>query len=273
MDFNEAEARFRELQQRRQRGERMNHAVYEEQLRQLAVCHEGVWWEIDPRTSRWKYFDGARWLDGAPPGRATSLTRALPSSPPWDKTTLAEQRSTQPNRQLGLAGDGPLPTLAPPREKRISLGYVRRTRQDERGRIAVPLVIGGIIALFCIIVFLGGRFLFGALIPTSTPMGTRLAFPTSTLQPTMVRMPTPAPTPLSVLAQVIESRVNVRLGPSLNDKIVDRVQKGDLVTLIGRNADSTWYQVMIASRTEPAWIFGETLEITSGNPNDLPVAD
>ena len=273
MDFSEAEARFRELQQRHQRGERMNPAAYEEQLKQLAVCHEGVWWEIDPQTSRWMYFDGARWLEGAPPGRTTSLVSAVPGSPSRSKPTLAEQRSTQPSTRLGLTGNKPLPTLAPPREKRISLGYGRRTRQNERGRIAVPLMIGGMILLFCIIVFLGGRFLLGAVTPPSTPLGTRLTFPTSTPQPTMVRMPTPAPTPIPVLAQVIESRVNVRLGASLNDRIVDRVQKGDRITLIGRNADGTWYQVMIAGRTEPAWVFGETLEIASGNPNDLPIVD
>ena len=62
MNFDEAEARFRELQSRVQRGEAISRAEYEEQVSQLAVQdRNGVLWEINPRTGKWMYFDGAEW--------------------------------------------------------------------------------------------------------------------------------------------------------------------------------------------------------------------
>jgi hypothetical protein len=75
-----------------------------------------------------------------------------------------------------------------------------------------------------------------------------------------------------VLAKVIETRVNVRNGPSTKNKIISSVKRNDQITLVGRNADSTWFQVNIAGAAEPGWVFGETLQMVSGDPNTLPVA-
>jgi hypothetical protein len=79
MTFDEAEARFRELQARVQRGEPISRAEYEDQVSQLAVQDDrGVLWEINPRTGKWMYFDGAEWVGGIPPGRDTSTVMPLP---------------------------------------------------------------------------------------------------------------------------------------------------------------------------------------------------
>ncbi len=82
MNFDEAEARFRELQARVQRGEAISRAEYEDQVSQLAVQDDrGVLWEINPRTGKWMYFDGAEWVGGTPPGRDTSTVMPLPRAP------------------------------------------------------------------------------------------------------------------------------------------------------------------------------------------------
>ena len=74
MNFEEAEAKFRQLQARVQRGEPISRAEYEDQVSQLAVQDDnGVLWEINPRTGKWMYFDGAEWVAGAPPGHDSSL--------------------------------------------------------------------------------------------------------------------------------------------------------------------------------------------------------
>src|SRR5512147_1899293 len=73
MTFEEAEAKFRQLQARVQRGEAISRAEYEDQVSLLSVTDDnGVLWEINPRTGKWMYFDGAEWVSGSPPGHDTS---------------------------------------------------------------------------------------------------------------------------------------------------------------------------------------------------------
>ncbi len=73
MTFDEAERKFRELQARVQRGEPISRADYEAMVAELAVQDDrGVLWEINPRTGKWMYFDGAEWVVGRPPGRDQS---------------------------------------------------------------------------------------------------------------------------------------------------------------------------------------------------------
>ena len=82
MTFDEAEARFRELQARVQRGEAISRVEYEDQVSQLAVQDDrGVLWEINPRTGKWMYFDGAEWVGGTPPGRDNSTVMPVPRGP------------------------------------------------------------------------------------------------------------------------------------------------------------------------------------------------
>lgn len=142
----------------------------------------------------------------------------------------------------------------------------------------VPLAIGAVVLLMCaVVLFVGGRFALSVLGPAAaTP--TRIASvptPTNTPIPTVVRLPTQPPVPPSpvpVIAKVIERSVNIRQGPGTQNKVIGSLKKDNTISLIGRNADSTWYQVTIAGSANPGWVFGETLQITAGSPSALPVA-
>jgi uncharacterized protein YgiM (DUF1202 family) len=74
-----------------------------------------------------------------------------------------------------------------------------------------------------------------------------------------------------VIAKVIEKTVNVRATPSTKAKVIGSLKKDNQVSLIGRNEIGDWYQVNIAGAAEPGWVFGETLQIVSGDPKALPV--
>jgi len=76
-----------------------------------------------------------------------------------------------------------------------------------------------------------------------------------------------------VIATVIEQRVNLRAAPSTQAKIIGKLDNGNQITLIGRNKNGDWYQVMLAGATEPGWVFGETLQIANGDPNGLPIVE
>jgi hypothetical protein len=319
MNFEEAEARFRELQARVQRGEAISRAEYEEQVSQLAVQdRNGVLWEINPRTGKWMYFDGAEWVSGTPPGHDTSAVIPIPGRgaaepsapspfavpsapppPPPPQSSLASAPPPVPPRPVTpptasapatksspeslkpyvrpkdrQAAPPPRPAGAPPGEKPPRTSPLAMFGPN---REWIPLAIGAAVLLLCaILLFVGGNFALGALGGTK-PTPTRTLVPTlpATAVPTVVRLPTqppPTATPAPVLAQVIEAKVNVRSGPSTKDKIISSLKKNDQLTLVGRNADNTWYQINIAGAAGPGWVFGETLHIVSGDPNTLPVA-
>ena len=336
MNFDEAEARFRELQSRVQRGEAISRAEYEEQVSQLAVQdRNGVLWEINPRTGKWMYFDGAEWVSGTPPGHDTSAVIpmqggrgaaapnasgpapvAAPSAPP-PSAAISTPPSSSPAPMKPVAAPVPPrpvtpPNAAPPATARTSpeslKPYVRpqdklggppsppagsppgsASRQARSSPLAmfgpnrewVPLAIGAVVLLLCaILLFVGGQFAIGAFGGTgSKPTSTRaiVVVPTlpATAVPTRVALPTlppPTATPAPVLAKVIEKTVNVRNGPTTKNKVVSSLKQNNQITLVGRNSDSTWFQVNIAGQTEPGWVFAQTLQIASGDPNSLPVA-
>lgn len=87
----------------------------------------------------------------------------------------------------------------------------------------------------------------------------------ATLAPKQIATPPP------VVAKVIEQRVNLRAAPSTDAGIVGKADKNAQFTLLGRSQDSKWYQVTLAGKTDPAWVFADTLQIVSGDPAALPV--
>ena len=105
--------------------------------------------------------------------------------------------------------------------------------------------------------------------PTAAPphvLATEPPLPAATQpKPTATAAPTAAP----VTAKVTENVVNLRAGPSTNDTVVGKLAKNDPLTLIGRNQDSTWYQT--ESNNQKGWVFGQTVQITSGDAQSLPV--
>lgn len=126
------------------------------------------------------------------------------------------------------------------------------------------------------LIFFNGQIVLSGLEkePVATP--TRVArLSTPTLVPTIVRQPTLPPataTPLPVIGKIIEPRVNVRAEPNTFAKILGKVIKEDMVTILGRSEDEAWYQVRLNDIAEPSWIFAETLEIASGDVTTLPIA-
>ncbi len=157
----------------------------------------------------------------------------------------------------------------------------RGVRQGPLGgpnREWVPLAIGAVVLLFCaMLLFIGGRAALSVLGPAPTPTrATIMALATNTPMPTTVRLPTntplpPAPAP--VIAKVIEASVNVRGTPSTSGKIIGKLKKDNTISLTGRSLDGQWYQATtIQGVTGPGWVFAATLQVTTGDPNTLPLA-
>ncbi|MCL4395794.1 MAG: SH3 domain-containing protein [Chloroflexi bacterium] len=287
MTFDEVQARFRDLYARAQAGGQISRADYEDQVSQLAVLDDHqVWWEIHPYTATWMYFDGARWQEGIPPGRSQAAV-TLPLVQP----SLA---SESPSRSTAA----PTASVAMPSQDSSTQGSLRDRSQSTGGAIGagarparggastaarekskewVPLALGAVVLFICsAALFFGGHFFLGAVSPdkggTVTPIA---SLPTSTALSTIVAFPTqpaPSPTPSVVMAKVVERRVNVRASPSTKARIVAKLLQNQQIVLTARNADSTWYQVQLAGSTQVNWVFGETIQVISGDPLALPLA-
>ena len=93
------------------------------------------------------------------------------------------------------------------------------------------------------------------LLPTPTPLA-----PAPTAAP--VEAAPVAPT--SATATVLLG-ANLRSGPGTDFGVLGAAQQGETVTLVGRNADATWFQTEAG-----AWIFAQLLDTA---PTDLPVVE
>jgi uncharacterized protein YgiM (DUF1202 family) len=102
--------------------------------------------------------------------------------------------------------------------------------------------------------------------PTAPPASDT---PDVTQTPITAKTPTPAP----VTAKVTADRVNLRAGPSTQADVVGRANKDDPLTLVGRSADNQWYQGTVSGGTGTIWIFADTIQIVSGDPQSLPTVN
>jgi uncharacterized protein YgiM (DUF1202 family) len=93
---------------------------------------------------------------------------------------------------------------------------------------------------------------------TATPTGTTLAtaVPTSTPTPTATAVPVSGAS-----ATIATGALNVRSGPSLAYSPIAAVYQGNVVSLIGRNADSTWAKIRLSNGTE-GWVNAASTYIT-----------
>jgi uncharacterized protein YraI len=74
--------------------------------------------------------------------------------------------------------------------------------------------------------------------------------------------PASAPAPASgTSATVTSDFLNVRSGPSLNDAIVGRLKRGDVVQATARTADGRWLQILYNNR--PAFVFAQFTSFSS----------
>ena len=93
---------------------------------------------------------------------------------------------------------------------------------------------------------------------------------------TAVQTPTVAPTSTAKAELLVQltitdtnDYVNIRSGPSLTSTIVSRLNRGQTATVIGRNADSSWW--FIDMNSTRGWVYG-LLVILSGDRNSVPVS-
>lgn len=294
MTFEEAEARFRQLQARVQRGEPVSRAEYEEQVSQLGVQDTaGVLWEINPHNGKWMRFDGAEWVSGIPPGHDTSVVipiigaTTLPSRAATPSVSApqpsASPESVQPYRRVGR--DRQRPGGKPPRG---TLGgtlggtppaQLPPTPSVFAGREWVPLAIGAVVLVLCAaLLYFGGSFALNTFAKPTTP--TRIALPTlvSSPVPTIVRLPSLTPLPpiaVPVVGKTIEALVNVRAQPNTRATILTRLKKDTLLTLTAvgpTDAGNVWYQINLTDRPEPGWVRSDTFQLISGDPKTLQPA-
>ncbi len=98
--------------------------------------------------------------------------------------------------------------------------------------------------------------------------------PTATKTPTLTS--TSAPVPITVppgapQAKVSGAFINIRSGPGANYQYIGALKNGDVVTIIGRNADRTWWVVQGAQLR--GWVINTpSLIQVSGDTTNVPLA-
>ncbi|MDQ7036529.1 MAG: SH3 domain-containing protein [Anaerolineae bacterium] len=102
---------------------------------------------------------------------------------------------------------------------------------------------------------------------TETQVPTRTLLPTFTFTPTLTSAPptetlSPTPTLTATVSGIVQSlqAVNVREGPSTEFNILDAVNPGTGVIVIGQNEDGTWFNVRLDDGRE-GWMSARLLRI------------
>lgn len=296
MTFEEAEAKFRQLQARVQRGEAISRAEYEEEVGKLAVQdRNGTLWEINPRTGKWMYFDGAEWVSGAPPGHDTSTvipvpkevaaTKETPSAPPPTSTPArATPPPTEPSPPPFVRAEPKAKPVARPKPVPPAKSEGERPARGllgGRNREWIPLAIGAVVLLFCaVMLFVTAQFVLPIVSPKPTPTRTIVAQRSPTVLPPATTMPTSTPvppTPAPVIAKVTAATLNVRAEPSSKSARVSTLRKDNQVTFLAQTkgeaieGEDTWYQINLPNSTQQGWVFfGKNFQIVSGDPKTLP---
>ena len=99
------------------------------------------------------------------------------------------------------------------------------------------------------------------------------AAPTTPITTTTTTTTQPPPTNLAPGDGVVNTTANIRSGPGLGYPVVGGLAPQTVVTLIGRNSDSSWYQVVTPTEEE-VWIFGTLVTVQAGyNVASLPVVE
>lgn len=119
---------------------------------------------------------------------------------------------------------------------------------------------------------------------TETPAPTR----TPTRTPTSTRTPskTPTPTKVPVTASIRTQGARLRLGPSTETMMIGALAINVVVTIVGKLADASWFQVKVKLADLPSlkdapiakkgedvvgWIRADLLELLTGSLDDVPV--
>ncbi len=155
-------------------------------------------------------------------------------------------------------------------------------------RAWLPFAFGALVLLLCaVVLFFGVRglpqFSGGTagqqpteeptveeteVLPTETVELEPTAEPEPTDEPTAEPQPTPEPQVVKATATDV---LNIRQGPARTTASLGKLQKGQEVTVVGRNGDATWLQIQIPDKTDLGWVSAEFVTV-SGDINSLPVA-
>lgn len=120
------------------------------------------------------------------------------------------------------------------------------------------------------------------LLATFTPVSTFTPTPSPEPTVTNTRVPTITPTPLPTLTpksvvtinETLTTAINVRTGPGTDYPVISRLEPGQTTTVIGRNNDSSWWQVSLESGEADSrgWVYGELVTFV-GNKEVIPLAE
>lgn len=266
MNFDEAEEKFRTYKARQNDGE-LSQAELERHVSELMVQDDrGVWWTIHPESGDWFFYDGNGWVSDTRPRAAAARSE--------QEAVASTERTYSPS--LRTAGTA---SAAQRNFTRAINNQQVRSRavppQENHGFRWVVFAMAASALLLVLII----AWAVMQIAPQSSPRATStraplLALATSTSLPTPVRLPTslaPAGTLEPVLAQVIETRVNVRAAPNLQAQVITTIPRDRRITLIAKSEDNQWYRAEYQKGAQPGWIFGETLKIVQGNAQALDV--
>ncbi len=112
-----------------------------------------------------------------------------------------------------------------------------------------------------------------AALPMPTPTPGQASTPAQPVEVSLL------PTPTAPVAVIQPERINVRQGPGTNYPVVTTVTAGTWLPIVALGPQGEWYQVQVAGRDEPAWVYAgltqglgplETLPRLS--PEEIPPA-
>ncbi len=110
-------------------------------------------------------------------------------------------------------------------------------------------------------------FLSSCAAATPMPIATPTATPFSTSTPTLVPTATPAQLELRVMGEL----VNCRSGPGTVYELINELQAGQAVRVVGRDQPLSWWYIRDPGNPNGfCWVSAKVTEI-EGNPEELPV--
>jgi uncharacterized protein YraI len=78
-----------------------------------------------------------------------------------------------------------------------------------------------------------------------------------------------AAAPTGAIASVTAATLNVREAPSTRSDVMTRIRRGETYAIVGRNADSSWWQVNVNGTI--GWVFGRF--VNTANTASVPITD
>jgi uncharacterized protein YraI len=96
-----------------------------------------------------------------------------------------------------------------------------------------------------------------------------LQYSLNTILSAPVVSPTTAPVVGSASLRVNTFELNVRATPATNGTVLVKVRRDQTFQVVGRTADSTWWQIVYDGRGSLGWVFGNFVVVTGGQ--NVPV--